>query len=216
MMATVATPACPPVMRRYAAVLEALFDASLPPPVPPERHARFIAERERRLLNIGRTMARCWPLTFLYEQALHGRAFVEGTAAQIPGLIDTATTMTAVIDEAARRWQSQLHGCTSRELFRFEQSLRSPRALDPAVATRAEQARLAALGLIETQVLDFGIDVIALAQTLDFLSRNAAGPSHYAGVVPDPRPMRLGFGLLAERRMLVVLRPRRHRQEAAP
>ncbi|MFZ5637901.1 MAG: hypothetical protein ACOY82_15075 [Pseudomonadota bacterium] len=216
MMNAVTTSACPPVMQRYAAVLEALFDASLPPPVPLERHARFIAERERRLLNIGRTMARCWPLTFLYEQALYGREFVEGTAAQIPGLIDTATTMTAAIDEAARRWQSRLHGRTSRELFRLEQSLRSPIALDPAVATRAERARLAALGLIETQVLDFGIDVIALAQALDFLSRNAAGPSHYASVVPDPRPMRLGFGRRAERRMLVVLRPRRHRREAAP
>lgn len=216
MTTAVTSPARQLVMQRYDSVLEALFDASLPPPVPLKQQARFIAERERRLLNIGRTMARCWPLTFRYEQALHSRAFVEGTAAQIPKLIDTATTMAAAIDEAARRWQSGSHGRVSRELFRFEQSLRSPCALDPAVATKAEQAQLAELGLIEIQVLDFAIDVIALARTLDYLDKNAAGPLHYASVIPDPRPMRLGFGRLAERRMLVVLRPRRRRQEAAP
>lgn len=202
----------PPVERRYDAVLAALFDARLPPPVAPARQARFLAERERRLLSVGRAMSRCWPLTLRYEQALRGRTFVEGTAAEIPSLIDTATTMAEAIDAAALRWQGRSREQVPRELFRFEQSLRSPCSLEPATATRAERARLKSLGLVDAQVLDFAIDVVALAQALEFLERHAAAAAQYASIVPAARPTRLGFGRHGARRMLVVLRaPRRRR-----
>ncbi|WP_175656970.1 hypothetical protein [Burkholderia ambifaria] len=193
------------VMQRYDALLIALFDASKPAPVPAACHARFIAERNRRLLSVGRTMSRYWPRTLRFEQAMRGRTFIESVAAEIPLLIHEASTMEDAVETAGLRWHRAADLPASRELFRFEQSQRNMRGMGGTVPTRPERAMLKKMGVARPLVLDFSMDVLALARSVSYLESSAASAEHFAGIVPPPQPIRLAFGQHNGKRVVVVL-----------
>jgi hypothetical protein len=194
-----------PVMHRYDALLTALFDARIVPPVPALSQSRFRAERNRRLLSIGRTMARCWPKTLVFEQALRGRAFVECVASEIPKLIHEVSTMEEAIETSALRWLKSSAEPVSRDLFKFEQAQRNVHGLEAELPTRQERAVLRRMDVSRAHVLTFSLDVLVLARSIGYLESCSASTEYYVDIVPPPVVTRLAFGMHNNEPIVVVL-----------
>lgn len=173
---------------RYGDILLAFYDVDAEPPVAPERRARFLAERSRRVLDVARVLHSGWPRTGALARAHAEDQLVHEVAREVPRLADRARSVAEAVEAALPACVDRLDVPVLPWVFAFEQL-----GLGHEVGTRAARPdELARLGLgpgTEARVVEAPFDLPRMVRALDFLLARSAPAAHLREIVPCGGPV---------------------------